>query len=93
MTELVYRYTFEAEVVTEEVEATLVLALLAAESLHGEAEVRLDAAHYFDTDRRECVIDAGTPVGRDLARLFVGFLRREFGETAFTVSRAAPAPA
>jgi hypothetical protein len=93
MTELVYRFSFGPDVLLEEVEATLVLTLLAAESLHGEAEVRLDAAHHFDAERRECVIDAGTPVGRDLNRLFVGFLRREFGEDAFTVGRAEPTPA
>lgn len=34
----------------------LVLALLTTESLHGEAQTRLDAAHYFDADQRACVI-------------------------------------
>ena len=33
------------------------------------------------------MIDAGTPVGRDLNRLFVGFVGREFGADAFTVER------
>jgi hypothetical protein len=83
----VYRYGFSIDVPVEEIESSIVLALLAAESLHGEAQVRLDAAHFFDTDQRACVIDASTPVGRDVNRLFVGFLRREFGEDAFTVER------
>ncbi len=82
-----YRYTFGADVPVEEVEASLVLSVFAAESLHGEAQVRLDAAHAFDAATRTCVLDAGTAVGKDLNRLFVGFLRREFGEQAFRVER------
>jgi hypothetical protein len=71
----------------EDIEASFVLAVFGAESLHGETQVRLDASHYLDADRRACVIDAGTPVGRDLNRLFAGFLQREYGEDAFTVER------
>ena len=81
-----YCYTFKAEVPIEEVESSLVLAIFATESLHGEAQVRLDAGHYLDPDRRACVVDAGTAVGKDLARIFTGFLRREFAD-GFTVER------
>ncbi len=83
----VYRYAFSVDVPVAEIEASLLLAILATESLHGEVQVRLDAAHYFNADQRACVIDASTPVGRDVNRLFVGFLRREFGEDAFSVER------
>jgi len=83
MTRELYRYTFTPDVPLEDLEASLLLAVLATESLHGEAQVRLDAAHYLDPAKRACVIDAGTPVGRDINRLFVGFLSREFGEDAF----------
>jgi len=83
----VYRYGFSADIPLEDIEASLLLAILATESLHGEAQVRLDAGHFFDADQRACVIDASTPVGRDVNRLFVGFLRREFGEDAFQVQR------
>jgi hypothetical protein len=83
----VYRYAFTPEVPLEEVEATLLLAVFGAESLHGEAQVRLDAAHAFDPGRRTCVIDARTAVGRDFNRLFVGFLTREFGPDTFQVER------
>jgi hypothetical protein len=88
----VYRYSIQPHVPLDEVEASLLLALLATESLHGEAQVRLDASHYLDPDRRACVIDAGTLVGRDVNRLFVGFLRREFGEDAFRVERVDSVP-
>ncbi len=82
-----YRYVFNPEVALEEVEASLVLAVMAAEALHGEAQVKLDAAHAFDAARRSCVIDATTAVGVDFNRLFTQFLRREFGPESFRVER------
>jgi hypothetical protein len=93
MTPEIYRYVFNATVEMEEVEASLLLAVVAAESLHGESQVRLDTSHYLDPIKRACVIDAATAVGRDVNRLFVGFLRREFGEDAFRVERVTePSP-
>lgn len=83
----VYRYKFASSVPFEEVKASLVLALLATESLHGQEQVRLDAGHVGEPNKRMYVIDASTPVGRDLNRLFVGFVRREFGEDVFQVTR------
>ncbi|MGN6547783.1 MAG: hypothetical protein ACTHK7_22225 [Aureliella sp.] len=91
MTE-VYRYRFSSDLPIEEVEASVVLAILATESLHGESQTRLDAGHYFDAEARSCVIDANTAVGRDFNRLFVGFIRREFGEDAFQVERVVAEP-
>jgi hypothetical protein len=82
-----FRYQFIPSVPSGELEATLVLAILATESLHGVSQVRLDAAHAFDADRRICIIDARSEVGRDLNRLFVGFVTREFGDSAFEVRR------
>ena len=87
MTKELYRYAFTPGVPIEEVEASLLLAVMATESLHGETQTRLDAAHYLDPAKRACVIDAGTPVGRDLNRLFTGFLSREFGADVFVVER------
>jgi len=92
MSREVYRYTFGAAVPPGEVEETLLLAVLAAESLHGESRVRLDASYCFDAEKRTCVIDAGTDVGRDICRMFTGFSIREFGEDAFKVRRAEPTP-
>ena len=82
-----YLYTFKTETPIEEIEMSLLLAVLATESLHGAAQTRLDVAHYLDPTKRACIIHAGTPVGRDLNRLFTGFLDREFGPDAFHVKR------
>jgi hypothetical protein len=87
MSQTLYRYKFTAEVPLEEIEATVLLALFAVESLHGEAQVRLDAAHHLDREQRACVIDSTTPVGQDFNRLFTGFVSREFGADAFEVER------
>ena len=87
MTRTIYRYAFSREVAPEDVEASLVLAILGTEALCGESQTRLDAAHAFDPEKRACVIDADTDVGRTLNRLFVGFVRREYGEESFTVRR------
>jgi hypothetical protein len=37
------------------------------------------------------VVDAATDVGRAIARIFTGFLSREFGEEAFKVERVGDA--
>jgi hypothetical protein len=82
-----YRYVLPAGVPVTDLEDTLALAVLACQALHGEAQVRLDAAYEFDGRRRACEVDATTAVGRDLNRLFAGLLAREFGPTAFDVVR------
>ena len=89
----IYRYSFAPSVSFEEVESSLVLAIMAAKSLHGQSQVRLDAAHAVDSDKRSCVVDASTPVGRNLNRLFIGFISREFGPDAFDVERVDSVPA
>jgi hypothetical protein len=82
-----YCYTFKPDVPLQDVEITLLLALVAVESLHGETQVRLDAEYRIDADRRACIVSVATSVGRDLNRVFAGFARREYGEDAFGVER------
>jgi hypothetical protein len=83
----VYRYTFNDDVSLTEVQATLVLTIMAIESLHGDAQVRLDARHFLDEAQRKCVIDTTSAVGQDFNVLFAGFLLREFGPDSFQVER------
>jgi hypothetical protein len=87
MTKDVYRYEFTDAVPAVEVETTLVLSIFGVESLHGESQTRLDVQHAFDANKRVVVIDGSTAVGRDLNRLFVGFVTREFGPGSFRVER------
>lgn len=82
-----YRYEFEGKIPRRDVEESLLLAVLAAESLHGRERVVLDAEFRLDPKARSCVVDASTEVGMAIARLFTGFLSREFGEDVFTVKR------
>lgn len=88
MTAEAYRYEFASEVPPEEVEVTFVLSVFTIEALHGEAQTRLDAGHAFDGKRRVMVIAADTPVGRDLNRVFLKLITREFGPGSFRVERA-----
>jgi hypothetical protein len=82
-----YSYSFSPALDIIDVEATVTLALLATESLYGEARMQLEANHSFDADNRTCVIDASGDVGRDFNQLFLGFMRREFGPASFKVRR------
>jgi len=83
-----YVYCLRRHVDIDDVQDTLTLAVLGAENLHGRARVRLDGWWSLDRQRRRCMIDASTTVGQDIARLFTGFLGREFGDNAFSVRLA-----
>lgn len=87
----VCRFEFGREVPMEEVEETLLLAVLAAEGVHGQAQVRLDAGYHLAADAHACVVDTSTPVGETVAQVFTGYLIREFGEDAFHVERVVAA--
>jgi hypothetical protein len=84
-----YRYEFGPTIPMDEVEASLVLAIFSAESLYGESRVRLETSHAFSSATRSCIIKPTGEVGRDLNRLFLGFISREFGQDAFDVERIA----
>jgi hypothetical protein len=92
MSSKVFKYEFSPGVPMEEVESSLLLSILGCESLHGETEVHLNATHKLEPQLRTCVIDVGTDVGKDLNRLFAGFLRREFGRSQFNVKRVDELP-
>lgn len=85
MTKQIYRYRFAEKVPVRDLEETLVLALMAVESLHGPARLRMDARYRLEKQHRTCEIDASTQVGSDLARIFTGYATREFGNEAVTI--------
>ena len=85
MLPVTYVYTFRAELPMEEVQDSLTLATMAAESLHGRSRVRLEARFVLEPGQHTCRIEAATPVGQDLASIFTGLLARQFGEEGFSV--------
>lgn len=87
MSHAAHHFVFDPGIAFEDIEASLLLAIFAAESLHGEAQVRLDLAYAVDPEQRTCVIDATTAVGQDVNRVFIGFVLREYGPESFTVQR------
>lgn len=87
----VYQYAFVETVSMDDVESTLQLALLSTTSLHGQTTTRLNARFAIDKDQRTCVIEAATPVGIDLNKLFVGYVTAELGQHVFQVRRVAAA--
>lgn len=78
---------FDTRVPMAEVEATLQLARLAAECIHGAERVRLEARCGLDELIRAVEIDVSGRVGRTLALIFGGFIRREFGHDAVRLNR------
>ncbi len=85
-----YKYRFEDKVEMSAVEDNLLVAVIAAEAIHGRAVVNLDADFDLDEKSRICQIDANSGVGRDIARIFVGLLAHDVGEHGFTIMRAGP---
>ena len=87
MSEQVYHFEFKPSFDMREFRRTLELAVLAAEILHGADAVRLDGKHCFDGRTYRCLIDGRGAPGRDIARLFSGFVARKFGPKSFRVFR------
>ncbi|MCG3134575.1 MAG: hypothetical protein HMLKMBBP_01889 [Planctomycetes bacterium] len=87
MTRTIYRFTFDPKVALDDVEASLLLAVFAAEGLHGAARVRMDASYLLAAKRRVCVIDASTRVGRAITTIFTSFVLRSFGAESVRVER------
>ena len=83
-----YRFSFDPSVSFDAVDSAFTLALLAAECLHGESAVRVEARYASDPERSVIVIDGATPVGLSINRLFAGFARYEFGTDSFIVEFA-----
>lgn len=88
MSQFAYKYRFAPAVNLSEVDTLFDLAMQAAISLFGEAQVRLDCRYSKREPERTFVIDANTEVGRAVSFMFTGFLRDYVGDDAFTVQRA-----
>lgn len=80
-----FRYRFEDPVSAGDVEASLVLAILTAETVHSADELREAGAHAFDPETRTLVISATQPAAMTLNQIFGRLMEREFGAEAFDV--------
>jgi hypothetical protein len=87
VTRTIYRFTFDPKAAFDDIEASLLLAVFAAEGLHGAERVRMDASYLLPAKRRVCVIDASTRVGRTITTIFTSFVLRAFGADAVRVER------
>jgi len=87
-----YRYRFKEHVDPLGAEVTLHLAIIAAEGLYGEAQVRMDAGYVVDESVRSIVVDASTAVGQDVCAMFTHVLLRQYGSDAFHVRRVEGLP-
>ncbi|MBU2625030.1 MAG: hypothetical protein KKG33_05670 [candidate division Zixibacteria bacterium] len=67
MSRELYRYNFDSKIPIQDVEESLLLAVLATECLYGRSLVRLEASFCLDSKKRSCVVDAATDVGRAVA--------------------------
>lgn len=85
MAPMIYRFRFGRRVPPQVVEDCLLLAVLAAEGLHGAARVALEASSRMDKDLNRCVIDASMPVGQDIARIFTSILIHRIGRDVFVI--------
>lgn len=82
-----YRIRFNEDIPDEQIRRRLFLAALNTENVFGEAAMRLDASFRFDRNSRTCLIDRGTEVGRHIARLFISYISKEFGDDCYLVER------
>ncbi len=89
MNNTIEKFSFKPQVDLGQAEGTLHLAIIAAEALHGQAAVRLEARYLFSNEKRACVIERRGKVSEDITKIFTGFLIHEFGEDAFSVTSQA----
>ena len=82
-----YSFKFLSGRALRDAEKTLLLAMVAAEGLHGEVRVRLDVPYIVDKDLNTITVGTSTVVGEDIASIFTAFLIKELGQNKFLVRR------
>ena len=78
-------FHFDRGLSLDEIDGTLRLSLMAAESLYGTTRLKLEPRTHLHREKHACHIDTSTEVGRAIASIFFGYARREFGERAIEV--------
>lgn len=81
-----YVFTFSDTVPMAGVDETLLMAVVAAEGIHGRARVRLDVKFATNAEGRTCTVSADSEAGQSVAKIFAELLVLEIGDGAFEVS-------
>ncbi len=81
-----YKYDFSRSMFPD-IEEILRTALTAVESLHGYDRVEMDLEYRLEPKKYTVSINGDTNVGRDLACIFTGLLRRNYISESFTIRR------
>ena len=87
MNKTIYHYQIKDGILLDAVKDSLLISIMAVESLFGRSRINLEARFRLEKMNRVCIIDVGTLIGETIARVFTGLLIREFGEQAFKVER------
>lgn len=87
-----YQFEFKKTADMAGVENALLMAVIAAEGIHGRSRVNLEADFNTNQAVRTCFVNADNQVGEDIAKVFTEFLNLEIGEDSFRVSRGGKKP-
>jgi hypothetical protein len=82
-----YCFFFEGTVKMRKIEETLILSIIAVESLYGRSRVRLEVPFLMDAKSRMCVIDATAKPSKAFCRIFTGYLVAEFSPEMIKMRR------
>lgn len=83
----IYIFTVRPDIPFDEAMSTLRIATGAAEALVGATALQLDASQRVEASERRITV-GGAPYVRDaIAKVFLSFVRRQFGDDAIVVSR------
>ena len=83
----IYRFHFDNSVSLDGIEKALAISVIAVEAIYGEAAMRIDGVFGVDRRSRTCTIDRETDLGRDLAKVFTGFLRLSMNPGRYEVEQ------
>jgi hypothetical protein len=87
MNKTIYHFQIKDGIFMSAAKDSLLLSIMAAESLFGRPRINLEARFRLERVSKVCIIDIGTKVGETIARVFTGLMIREFGEQAFKVEK------
>ena len=82
-----YQFEFNKTADMAAVENALLMAVIAAEGIHGRSRVNLEANFNTNQAVRTCLVNADNQVGEDIAKVFTEFLNLDIGEDTYRITR------